>query len=150
MVPSGQGLVAQFWALGREAYEAEDAWPACGEMDTMEVLGSQAGVVNGTVHGPWAWAPTGVGGTAESPVPLSGGYHTYSVEWEPERISFMLDGSVYQTITPSDLRLGASWPFDHPFFLLMDLAVGGDWPGSPDGTTQFPARMLVDWVRVWQ
>src|SRR5580693_6397747 len=89
-VPAGQGLVAQFWALGDEAYEREGAWPGCGEIDTMEVLGSEPDTVNGTLHAPWAWAPTGVQGQAESPTPLSAGFHTYAVEWEPERISFML------------------------------------------------------------
>jgi beta-glucanase (GH16 family) len=149
-VPAGQGLVAQFWALGNEAYEGSEAWPACGEIDTAEVLGSEPNIVNGTLHAPWAWAPTGVQGQAESATPLSAGFHTYSVEWEPERISFMLDGSVYKTITPADLPAGAAWPFKHPYFLLMDLAVGGEWPGAPDASTHFPAQMLVDWVRVWQ
>ncbi len=149
-VPAGQGLVAQFWALGSEAYEGSEAWPACGEIDTAEVLGSEPNIVNGTLHAPWPWAPTGVQGQAESSTPLSAGFHTYSVEWEPERISFMLDGSVYKTITPADLPAGAAWPFRHPYFLLMDLAVGGEWPGSPNTSTHFPAQMLVDWVRVWQ
>ena len=149
-VPAGRGLVAQFWALGSEAYEGSEAWPACGEIDAAEVLGSEPNIVNGTLHAPWAWAPTGVQGQAESATPLSAGFHTYSVEWEPEGISFMLDGSVYKTITPADLPPGAAWPFKHPYFLLMDLAVGGEWPGSPNASTHFPAQMLVDWVRVWQ
>ena len=72
------------------------------------------------------------------------------MEWEPERISFILDGVVYKMITRADLPAGAAWPFDHPFFLLMDLAGGGEWPGSPNASTHFPAQMLVDWVRVWQ
>lgn len=147
-VPAGQGLVAQFWMLGSEAYEQEN-WPACGEIDTMEVLGSEPDVLNGTLHAPWSWAPTGVQGQDTSPTPLSSGFHTYSVEWEPEKISFMLDGSPYKTITPADLPPGAAWPFKHPYFLLLDLAVGGEWPGSPNSSTHFPARMLVDWVRVW-
>jgi beta-glucanase (GH16 family) len=149
-VPAGQGLVAQFWALGHEGYESEEAWPGCGEIDIAEVLGSEPNIVNGTLHAPWPFAPTGVQGQAQSATPLSAGFHTYSVEWEPERISFMLDGSVYKTITPADLPSGAAWPFKHPYFLLLDLAVGGEWPGSPNASTHFPAQMLVDWVRVWQ
>ncbi|HEV2973950.1 MAG TPA: family 16 glycosylhydrolase [Solirubrobacteraceae bacterium] len=148
-VPADQGLVAQFWMLGNEAYEQEN-WPACGEIDTMEVLGSEPNIVNGTLHAPWPWAPSGVQGTAQSATPLSAGFHTYGVEWEPNRISFMLDGSVYKTITPADLPAGAAWPFKHPYFLLLDLAVGGEWPGSPNASTHFPAQMLLDWVRVWQ
>jgi beta-glucanase (GH16 family) len=149
-VPTGQGLLAQFWMLGQEAYESENAWPSCGEIDTAEVLGSEPNIANGTLHAPWSFAPTGVQGQANSATPLSAGFHTYSVEWEPERISFMLDGTVYKTITPSDLPAGAAWPFKHPYFLLLDLAVGGEWPGSPNASTHFPAQMLVDWVRVWQ
>ncbi len=149
-VPAGQGLVGQFWMLGSEAYESEDAWPGCGEIDIAEVLGSEPNTVDGTLHAPWPWAPTGVQGSAEAATALSAGFHTYGVEWEPERISFLLDGTVYETITPSDLPAGAAWPFDHPFFFLLDLAVGGEWPGSPNTKTHFPAEMLVDWVRVWQ
>lgn len=148
-VPAGQGLVGQFWMLGSEAYEQEN-WPACGEIDVAEVLGSEPNIVNGTLHAPWSWAPTGVQGQGESPTPLAAGFHTYSVEWEPERISFMLDGAVYKTVTPGDLPAGAAWPFKHPFFLLMDLTVGGEWSGPPSASTHFPAQMLVDWVRVWQ
>lgn len=149
-VPAGQGLVAQFWALGSEAYESANAWPGCGEIDTMEVLGSEPSVVNGTLHAPWPWAPKGVKGTAESATPLSAGFHIYSVQWESENITFMLDGRVYKTVTPASLPAGAAWPFKHPYFLLLDLAVGGVWPGSPNASTKFPARMLVDWVHVWQ
>jgi beta-glucanase (GH16 family) len=149
-VPAGDGLVGQFWALGGEAYESETAWPGCGEIDTMEVLGSEPDTVNGTLHGPWPWAPNGIGASTTSPVSLAAGYHVYSVEWGPDQISFALDGVTYQTVAREDLPTGSPWPFGHPFFLLMDLAVGGEWPGSPDPSTPFPARMLVDWVRVWQ
>jgi beta-glucanase (GH16 family) len=149
-VPAGQGLVAQFWMLGQEAYESEGAWPGCGEIDIAEVLGSEPNIVSGTLHASWPWAPNGVGGTSESATALSAGFHVYGVEWEPERISFLLDGVVYKTITPADLPAGAAWPFKHPYFLLLNLAVGGEWPGSPDASTHFPAQMLVDWVRVWQ
>ncbi len=150
-VPAGKGMWPAFWLLGDEGYASEHAWPDCGEIDAMEVLGSEPNVVHGTLHAAWPWAPKdGVGGRAESPTPLSAGFHVYGVEWAPERISFLLDGAVYQTITPADLPPAPPWPFDHPFFLLLNLAVGGDWPGAPNASTQFPAHMLVDWVRVWQ
>jgi beta-glucanase (GH16 family) len=148
-VPAGQGLVGQFWALGNDAYHPS-GWPASGEIDAMEVLGSRPETLHGTLHASWPWAPHGVAGTERSSSPLSDGFHVYGVQWMPDRISFLLDGSVYRTITPSDLRPGAPWPFRHPYFLLLDLAVGGVWPGSPDAETHFPARMLVDWVRVWR
>lgn len=149
-VPSGAGLISQFWALGSEAYESSSAWPGSGEIDTMEVRGSQPHVVEGTVHGPWPWAQHGVSASARRRASLAAGFHVYGMEWTPDRIRFILDGSVYQTITPTDLRAGAAWPFKHPYFLLMDLAVGGEWAGSPNSSTLFPARMVVDWVRVWQ
>ena len=150
-VPAGKGMWPAFWLLGDEGYASEHAWPDCGEIDAMEVLGSEPNVVHGTLHADWPWAPKdGMGGRAESPKPLSAGFHVYGVEWAPERISFLLDGATYQTITPTDLPHGAPWPFDHPFFLLLNLAVGGDWPGAPNASTHFPAHMLVDWVRVWQ
>ena len=116
----------------------------------MEVLGSEPNVLNGTLHGPWSSYPNGIGAEVESSTPLSDGFHTYGVQWEPNRISFLLDGSVYETVSREDLPPGYAWPFQHPNFLLLNLAVGGDWPGSPNASTQFPARMLVDWVRVWQ
>jgi beta-glucanase (GH16 family) len=149
-VPTGQGLWPTFWLLGGECYSGSKSWPACGEIDAMEVLGSTSNAVHGTLHAPWPFAPKGIGGKAESPTPLSGGFHVYGVEWAPERISFLLDGTVYETISRSQLPAGAAWPFQHPFFLLLNLAVGGVWPGSPNASTQFPAQMLVNWVRVWQ
>ncbi len=150
-VPQGQGLVAQFWALGGEAYEYEAAWPGCGEIDTMEVLGSQPNFVRGHVHGPWQWAPNnGLGASHNALASLAGGFHTYATHWAPGQVSFLLDGRAYETVTRDELPSGARWPFEHPFFLLMDLAVGGEWPGAPNASTQFPAQMQVDWVRVWQ
>jgi beta-glucanase (GH16 family) len=149
-VPAGQGLVAQFWALGSEAYESSAAWPGSGEIDNMEVRGSQPHIVEGTVHGPWSWAPHGVSASMSSPTSLASGFDIYGMEWSPDRIRFMLNGSVYKTITPIDLPAGAAWPFKHPYFLLMDLAIGGEWAGSPSPATPFPAKMIVDCVRVWQ
>ncbi len=149
-VPTGTGLLPAFWTLGDNAYESHDSWPGCGEIDTMEVVGSTPHVLHGTIHGPWPWAGNQVSSSVRVPPSLASSFHVYGVEWEPERITFMLDGRAYETITPADLRPGAPWPFEHPFFLLLDLAVGGEWPGSPNTSTHFPAQMLVDWVRVWQ
>jgi beta-glucanase (GH16 family) len=149
-VPAGQGLLPQFWTLGHEAYEWANAWPACGEIDAMEVLGSEPSMLYGTVHGPWPSLPNGLGGTVRSATPLSAAFHVYGVQWAPDRIDFLLDGSVYKTVTPASLPPGSTWPFQHPNFLLLDLAVGGNWPGAPNASTPFPARMVVDWVRVWQ
>jgi beta-glucanase (GH16 family) len=150
-VPEGQGLVGQFWALGAEGYEGVGRWPDCGEIDMMEVLGQQPDVVLGHLHGPWPWDPNqGLGGRASDGLSLSKGFHVYGARWEPGRVTFTLDGNAYATLTPADLPPGTPWPFGHPFFLLLDVAVGGEWPGAPSLETHFPARMLVDWVRVWQ
>jgi beta-glucanase (GH16 family) len=149
-VPRGDGLLPAFWALGSDAYYGPHAWPACGEIDAMEVLGSAPRVLHGTIHGPWPWAPGGIGARLRSPVPLSDGFHTYGVRWSPSQIAFMLDGTPYRTLKPSDLRRSSKWPFEHPFFLLLNLTVGGDFAGPPGPSTQFPSSMTVDWVRVWQ
>jgi beta-glucanase (GH16 family) len=150
-VPEGRGLAPAFWTLGNEAYEGDEGrWPECGEMDVMEIIGSDSSVLNGTLHGPWPTAPHGIGSELELPTPLTAGFHTYGVEWEPERVSFLLDGSTYATVSSADLAPGDPWPFQHPNFLLLNLAVGGDWPGSPDASTGFPARMLVDWVHIYR
>jgi beta-glucanase (GH16 family) len=149
-VPRGDGLLPTFWALGSEAYGGPNAWPACGEIDAMEVLGSAPRVLHGTIHGPWPWAPGGVGTRLRSPVPLSDGFHSYGVRWSPRRIAFMLDGTTYRTLKPSDLRRGSKWPFEHSFFLLLNLTVGGSFAGRPAPSTRFPSSMTVDWVRVWQ
>jgi len=150
-VPAGQGLAPAFWTLGDEAYEGDEGrWPQCGEIDAMEVIGSEPNVLNGTLHGPWPSAPRGIGDELRLPTPLTADFHTYGVEWEPESVSFLLDGSVYATVSRQDLGPEDPWPFQHPNFLLLNLAVGGEWPGSPDASTQFPARMLVDWVRIYR
>jgi beta-glucanase (GH16 family) len=149
-VPAGKGLLPAFWSLGNDAYDEDDSWPACGEIDAMEVLGSESNVLDGTLHGPWPSAPHGIGGEVEAPESLSAGFHTYGVRWEPDRIGFLLDGIEYEAVSREDLPAGYAWPFQHPNFLLLNLAVGGEWPGAPDASTQFPARMVVDWVRVWQ
>jgi beta-glucanase (GH16 family) len=147
-VPAGQGLLPTFWMLGANAYHP-GGWPACGEIDAMEVLGSDPTVLKGTLHGPWPWAPHGIGGMTRVSRALSSGFHVYAVEWTPQRISFLLDGAVYDTIGQSDLPPGAPWPFQHPFFLLLNLSVGGVAAGAPGPLTRFPAKMRVDWVRVW-
>jgi beta-glucanase (GH16 family) len=149
-VPSGQGLAPAFWTLGDDAYRGRHGWPRCGEIDAMEVFSSQPDTVHGHVHGPWPAYPQGIGGAASAPEPLSSGYHVYAVEWNPEQISFALDGKTYETVSRSQLPAGYPWPFERPNFILLNLAVGGEWPGPPNASTQFPARMLVDWVRVWR
>ena len=138
-VPAGGGLWPAFWMLGTDIDEV--GWPACGEIDVMEVVSPT--VVHGTVHGPgFAGVGLGVGASHFAGVALSDDFHVYGVRWEPSRITWLLDGSPYFSVSPSDLP---AWPFDHPFYLLLNLAVGGRWA---QGAPSLPAAMVVDWVRV--
>ena len=77
-------------------------------------------------------------------------FHLYALEWEPDVVRFYLDGTLYATFTPANLPSGKRWVYDHPFFIILNVAVGGEWPGSPDTTTVFPQIMLVDYVRVYK
>jgi beta-glucanase (GH16 family) len=149
-IPHGQGMWPAFWMLGDDVVAA--GWPDCGEIDVMENIGKEPTVVHGTVHGPGYSGARGISASGSLPgsPPLSDDFHVYSVEWWPGRVQFFLDGKPYQTVTPASLPTGAKWVYDHPFFLLLNLAVGGGWPGNPDQTTVFPQDMLIDWVRVSQ
>ncbi len=148
-IPRGQGIWPAFWTLGTGQDRA--GWPACGEIDVMENIGREPGTVHGTVHGPGYSGGAGIGrghrladGRA-----LADDFHVYAAEWDPGRIRWLLDGQEYFTLTPTNLPAGTVWVFDRPHFLLLNLAVGGNWPGAPDPATAFPQRLLVDYVRVY-
>jgi beta-glucanase (GH16 family) len=149
-IPFGQGIWPAFWMLGDNIDTAH--WPNCGEIDIMENIGKEPSIVHGTLHGPGYSAGSGVSTayTLPSGRKFSDDFHTFTVEWEPNVIRFYVDGILYKTRTPADLPAGTSWVFDHPFFIILNVAVGGGWPGNPDATTVFPQRMLVDYVRVYQ
>ena len=148
-IPRGQGIWPAFWMLGDDI--EKPGWPACGEIDIMENIGKEPGIVHGTIHGPGYSGAGGIG----SPFALPGDqrvgddFHVFAVEWEPNAIRFYVDDHLYSTRTPADLPKGAKWVYDHPFFLLLNVAVGGYWPGDPDATSTFPQTMLVDYVRVY-
>ena len=148
-IPRGQGIWPAFWMLGDDIDKV--GWPACGEIDIMENIGKQPDIVHGSIHG--------LGfddGDLEAPFRLpadkvfADDFHIYAVEWEPDAIRFYVDDHLYVTRTRADMRPGWKWSFDHPFFLLLNVAVGGNWPGSPDASTVFPQTMLVDYVRVYR
>jgi beta-glucanase (GH16 family) len=147
-LPFGQGMWPAFWMLGTDIGSA--GWPTCGEIDIMENVGKEPSIVHGTIHGPGYSGGAGLG----APYALPGGarfaddYHVFAVEWEETAIRWYVDGELYGTRTPSDLS-GKRWVYDHPFFILLNLAVGGQWPGNPDGTTTFPQTLRVDYVRVY-
>jgi beta-glucanase (GH16 family) len=146
-VPAGRGLVSAFWALGSDISSVD--WPASGEIDMMEVNGAEPSVLLGSLHGPRrGHEDYSLDATRRARRPLSAGFHLYGVSWAPGRITFSLDRKVYATRTRADLPPGSRWRFDHPFFLVLTLAIGGRWAGPPDATVSWPATMLVDWVRV--
>ncbi len=147
-LPVGQGIWPAFWLLG-DNFESV-GWPACGEIDIMEYRGQDPNVVHGSLHGPGYSGGAAV--TGHFVLPGSGfdaGFHTFAIEWDASSIAWLVDGQVYQRRTADDLPSGARWVFDHPFFILLNVAVGGHFVGAPDASTQFPQTMLVDWVRVY-
>jgi beta-glucanase (GH16 family) len=146
-MPSGHGLLPAFWAAGSNLDVV--GWPDAGEIDIVEVNGNEPFTVHGTLHGPLAGHKDfALEQTRHTRVPLARRFHVYGVTWSPDRIAFRFDGRVYGVETRSSLPSGARWTLNHPFFLLLTLAVGPRWLGPPDATTRFPATMLVDWVRV--
>ncbi|MFF5563227.1 family 16 glycosylhydrolase [Streptomyces sp. NPDC012623] len=146
-LPRGQGIWPAFWMLGDDIGSV--GWPNSGEIDVMENVGHEPSTVHGTIHGPGYSGAAGIGAGYSLPngEAFADSFHTFAVDWSPNSISWSVDGNVYQTRTPADLG-GNQWVFDKPFFVILNLAVGGDWPGSPDGSTSFPQQLVVDYVRV--
>jgi beta-glucanase (GH16 family) len=149
-IPSGIGYWPAFWMLGTNIDSA--GWPACGEVDIMENVGQEPHTVHGSAHGPGYSGGDGL--TMPFALltgrPFAAAFHTFALEWEPGALRWYVDGRLYETQTPADLPPGAPWVYDHPFFLLLNVAVGGQWPGDPLPSTVFPQPMLVDYVRVYQ
>lgn len=170
-LPAGQGIWPAFWLLGDDI--ATVGWPKCGEIDIMENIGKEPALNHGSLHGPSSTKPTadltakftlltikGLPATLspipesrrieEQIVPLSRDFHLYAIEWEPEQVRFYVDAAHYATFYSTQWPAGGTWVFDHPFFIILNVAVGGTWPGPPDSTTKFPQKMLVDYVRVYE
>lgn len=148
-LPRGQGIWPAFWMLGANIDQL--GWPACGEIDVMENIGREAATVYGTIHGPGYSGARGIGGSYTLPGAraFADAFHVFAVEWEPGEIRWYVDETHYFTVTSADIPQGTPWVFDRPFFLILNVAVGGQWPGYPDDTTTFPQTMLVDYVRVY-
>ena len=147
-LPSGRGLWPAFWTLGENIGSV--GWPGCGELDIMEVV-TDFSINHGSAHGPGYSGANSLTASYRTPSgSLSDGFHVYAMEWEPAEVRWYVDGNLYERRTPADLPPGARWVYDHPFFIILNLAVGGDWPGAPDGSTPFPQTMRVDYVRVYK
>lgn len=146
-IPAGAGLHPAFWLLGADIDSV--GWPAAGEIDVIETL-NDAPVYHTGIHAPQAGSARGqqVSRSDPAPLPIFGEFRTYWVERTPGRIVTGIDGVTLFTVTPEDLAPGGQWVFEAPFFVLLNLAVGGDWSGPPNESTPDPSVMLVDRVRV--
>ncbi|MBB2947489.1 beta-glucanase (GH16 family) [Actinoplanes lutulentus] len=148
-VPKGNGLWPAFWLMGDDFLQGRP-WPYNGEIDIMEVLGRNTSEAYSTLHAP---AYNGAGGYGQkyATVDLSQDFHVWAAEWDSKGIRFFLDNTLVFTASKDTVEnTRGPWIFDHKFYLILNLAVGGDFPGPIDATTPFPARMLVDYVRVYQ
>ena len=146
-LPIGQGIWPAFWLLGANIEDV--GWPACGEIDIMEYRGQYPASVHGSLHGP------GYSGSSAltrqftlSNGTFHTGYHVFTVEWSAGQINWFVDGQLYSSVKPQEVS--GTWAFNHPFYVILNVAVGGNWVGAPDNSTLFPQTMLVDWVRVYQ
>jgi beta-glucanase (GH16 family) len=148
-VSGTQGLWPAFWLLG--ANFSQVSWPACGEIDIMEHVGKEANRVYSTLHAPAYFGGGGAGTYNQITGDFAAAFHTYAVEWNQTHMTFFVDGNAFLTWNKSDIEATRGpWVFDHPFFIILNNAVGGDWPGPPDATTVLPQRMAIDYVRVYQ
>lgn len=145
--PYGPGIWPAFWMLG--ANVGEVGWPQCGEIDIMELKGQQPNIVHGTVHGPGYSA----GNAISSTFALQNGrfdleYHVFAVEWSENKLDFFVDDYLFKRITKNDVP--GEWVYDHDFFLILNVAIGGNYVGFPTDQTPFPQKMIVDYVKVYK
>jgi beta-glucanase (GH16 family) len=147
-IPGTQGVWPAFWMLGADI--GTNPWPACGEIDIMENIGKEPAVNHGSLHGPGYSGGNPLTGTYTLPSgKLSDDFHLYAIEWETNVIRFYVDDNLYETRTNADVPAGDKWVYDHPFFIILNVAIGGSFPGAPDTTTVLPQTMTVDYVRVY-
>jgi beta-glucanase (GH16 family) len=151
-IPEGEGVWPAFWMLGDDIDKAQ--WPACGELDIMENIGKEPGKIYGSVHGTgFTGTPLGTVTELAPGKKFAEAFHTYGVIWAPGKVQYYVDdpGHPYATYTRADLPKGAVWPFDDgKYFVLLNLAMGGAWPGPPTADTASQVEMPVDYVRVYQ
>jgi beta-glucanase (GH16 family) len=148
-LPEGKGVWPAFWLLGDDI--GKTGWPSCGEIDIMENIGD-ATTAYGTLHGPGYYGASGIQGkyVLRGQKRFQDDFHLFAVEWDPQVIRFFVDDVMYAARTVQDLPPNTRWVFDHPFFIILNLAAGGNWPGNPDKSTVFPQTMLIDYVRVYE
>jgi len=150
-LPEGKGIWPALWLLGSNINRV--GWPKCGEIDVMELLGHQPDVVYGTAHSANCFGGRGVGSLFRLPKgeKFSDYFHEFAIEWTPYYIKWYVDWQLYHVINRDEyVYRGCDWPFDQPFFIIVNVAVGGNWPGYPDESTRFPQRMYIDCIRVYE
>jgi len=148
-VPVGAGLWPAFWMLGTDIDRV--GWPLTGEIDIMEHVGRLPNEIFGTLHGPGYSGGNSYGKVVDLGKPVADEFHTFAVEWQPDKITWLLDGAPYFTATPADPFLaGKQWVYNHPFYMLLNVAVGGNFGGTVGSETTFPQQTLVDYVRLYQ
>jgi beta-glucanase (GH16 family) len=146
-LPKGQGIWPAFWMLGADI--ASNAWPNCGEIDIMENVGKEPNVVHGSLHGPGYSGGNALTGQVSLNEPVGNAFHLFAVEWDATSIRWFVDDTLYSTKKNTDVPSGATWVYTHEFFIILNVAVGGTWPGAPDDKI-FPQKLSVDYVRVCQ
>jgi beta-glucanase (GH16 family) len=146
-VPAGRGLWPAFWMLGSNFRTV--GWPDSGEIDIMEYIGREPDLIFGTIHGPGYSGALGLSKWNRQDFNIADDFHTYAIEWDENQITWFFDDEAYSTYTREDVG-DRDWPFDQPFFFILNLALGGQLPGPIGLDTEFPARYLVDYVRVYQ
>ena len=145
-MPAGDGVWPAFWMLGTDINNNQ--WPNCGEIDIVETRGDQyPTTVFGTAHGPGYSGENGIVNSTNTAKALSAGYHVYSVIWLKNKIQWLIDGKVYHTVTPA--QTGSNYVFNKPFFLIMNLAMGGNFVGGSIDPTLQEAQMSIDWIRYY-
>jgi len=147
-LPQTQGIWPAFWMLGSDIGSV--GWPQCGEIDIMEHVGFEPVTTHGAMHGPNYSGNTPFTGANYLNESVANNYHVYAVEWNSQGVSWFVDGNKFYSVTKSQVQGYGNWVFDHPLFILLNVAVGGSWPGNPDGSSTFPQRMYVDYIRVYQ
>jgi beta-glucanase (GH16 family) len=144
-LPTGQGIWSAFWMLGEDF--PTSGWPNCGEIDILENIGKED-LIHGTLHGPNYSGGNGVGGSYIDAEFNPQEFHVYAIEWEPDEIRWYVDDVNFNVIRSTDVP--GRWVYDHPFFIILNVAIGGEWPGPPNDKTEFPQQMVVDYVRVYE
>jgi len=146
-LPIGRGIWPAFWLLGNDFGQV--GWPACGEIDIMEYRGQEPTVVSGSLHGPGYSGGNAIGRRYNLGANFNDNFHVFAIDWNENEITWSVDNVPFQTRTPQDMPSDGRWVFNHPFFIILNVAVGGNYVGPPDASTVFPQTMLVDYVRVY-